>query len=92
MIRIHNGFSIKDHIHTITNTEVSQEHKRPLRNTLTDTPAFESAEIEAVVEALDSQGVSTQFSMILGQLYKNIATKISSFYNNINIDVKKPIT
>ncbi|VDM51990.1 unnamed protein product [Angiostrongylus costaricensis] len=45
-------------------------------------------EIEAVMEALDSQGVLTQCIKILRELQKNFTTKISPFYNGDNIDVK----
>uniref|UniRef100_A0A0K0CZI3 Reverse transcriptase domain-containing protein n=1 Tax=Angiostrongylus cantonensis TaxID=6313 RepID=A0A0K0CZI3_ANGCA len=41
------------------------------------------------MEALSSQGVSTQSIKILRELYKNFTTKISPFYNDINIDVKR---
>ncbi|VDM61441.1 unnamed protein product [Angiostrongylus costaricensis] len=41
------------------------------------------------MEALDIQGVPTQYIKILHELYKNFTTKISPFYNNINIDVKR---
>ncbi|KAE9417642.1 hypothetical protein Angca_002385, partial [Angiostrongylus cantonensis] len=53
------GFSTMDHIHTITRLiDVSQEHRRPLYLTFIDLEkAFDSIEIEAVMEALDSQGV-----------------------------------
>uniref|UniRef100_A0A0K0DI44 Reverse transcriptase domain-containing protein n=1 Tax=Angiostrongylus cantonensis TaxID=6313 RepID=A0A0K0DI44_ANGCA len=52
---------------------------------------FDSIEIEAVMEALDSQGVPTQYIKILRELYKNFTSKISPFYNNINIDVKRGV-
>uniref|UniRef100_A0A0K0DKD1 Reverse transcriptase domain-containing protein n=1 Tax=Angiostrongylus cantonensis TaxID=6313 RepID=A0A0K0DKD1_ANGCA len=37
---------------------------------------------------LERQGVPTQCVKILRELYKNFTTKISPFYNDINIDVK----
>ncbi|KAE9421319.1 hypothetical protein Angca_006522, partial [Angiostrongylus cantonensis] len=53
--------------------------------------AFDSIEIEAVMEALGSQGVPTQHIKILRELYKNFTTKISPFYIDINADVKRGV-
>ncbi|VDM64782.1 unnamed protein product [Angiostrongylus costaricensis] len=80
-----------DHIHTVTRLiEVLRECKRPLCLTFIDLhKAFDSVEIEAALEALDSQGVPTQYMMILRELYKNFATKMSRFYNDINVDVER---
>ncbi|VDM63067.1 unnamed protein product [Angiostrongylus costaricensis] len=77
-----------DRIHTITRLiEVSREYKRPLCFTLIDLKkVFDSNDIEAVMEELDSQGVPTQYIRILRELHKNFTTKISPFYNDINID------
>uniref|UniRef100_A0A0K0DBJ9 Reverse transcriptase domain-containing protein n=1 Tax=Angiostrongylus cantonensis TaxID=6313 RepID=A0A0K0DBJ9_ANGCA len=82
-----------DHINTLTRlTEVSRECKRPLCPTFIDLEkAFDSIEIEAVMEAFSSQGVPTQYIKILRELYKNFTTKISPFYNDINIDVKRGV-
>uniref|UniRef100_A0A0K0DL84 Reverse transcriptase domain-containing protein n=1 Tax=Angiostrongylus cantonensis TaxID=6313 RepID=A0A0K0DL84_ANGCA len=43
------------------------------------------------MEALGSQGVTTQYIKILRELYKNFTTKISPFYNDINVDVKREV-
>uniref|UniRef100_A0A0K0CYW3 Reverse transcriptase domain-containing protein n=1 Tax=Angiostrongylus cantonensis TaxID=6313 RepID=A0A0K0CYW3_ANGCA len=82
-----------DHIHTLTRLiEVSREYKRPLCLTFIDLQkAFDSVEIEAVMEALGNQGVPTQYIKILRELYKNFTTKISPFYNDINVDVKRGV-
>uniref|UniRef100_A0A0K0DKL0 Reverse transcriptase domain-containing protein n=1 Tax=Angiostrongylus cantonensis TaxID=6313 RepID=A0A0K0DKL0_ANGCA len=87
------GFSTMDHIHTLTRLiEVSREYKRLLCLTFTDLEkAFDSIEIEAVMEALDSQGVPTQYIKILRKLYKNFTTKISPFYNDISVDIKRGV-
>ncbi|KAE9413940.1 hypothetical protein Angca_006890, partial [Angiostrongylus cantonensis] len=87
------GFSTMDHIHTITRLiEVSREYKRPLCLTFIDLKkAFDSNEIEAVMETLGSQGVPTQYLKILLELYKNFTTKISPFYNDINVVVKRGV-
>ncbi|KAK6764631.1 hypothetical protein RB195_024813 [Necator americanus] len=49
-------------IHTVSKLEVSREHKMPLCLTFIDLKkAFHSIETEAVMEALDNQGVPTQY-------------------------------
>ncbi|KAK6742865.1 hypothetical protein RB195_010246 [Necator americanus] len=53
--------------------------------------AFDSVETEAVVEALDNQGVPTQYIKVLRELYNNFTTGISPFYKNIIIDMKKGV-
>ncbi|KAK6752702.1 hypothetical protein RB195_003863 [Necator americanus] len=53
--------------------------------------AFDSVETEAVVEALDNQGVPTQYIKVLRELYSNFTTGISPFYKNIVIDVKRGV-
>ncbi|KAJ1356190.1 hypothetical protein KIN20_013858 [Parelaphostrongylus tenuis] len=82
-----------DHIHTITRLiEVSREYKQPLCLTFIDLKkAFDSVETEAVIEALDNQGVPTRYIMILRELYKDFTTRISPFYNNITIDVRRGV-
>uniref|UniRef100_A0A158P9W6 Dscam n=1 Tax=Angiostrongylus cantonensis TaxID=6313 RepID=A0A158P9W6_ANGCA len=47
--------------------------------------------IQAVMEALGSQGVPAQYTKILRELYKNFTTKISPFYNDINVDIKRGV-
>ncbi|KAK6740791.1 hypothetical protein RB195_008939 [Necator americanus] len=55
------GFSKTDHIHAVSKLiEVSREYKMPLCLTFIDLKTFDSAETEAVVEALDNQGVPTR--------------------------------
>ncbi|KAE9413998.1 hypothetical protein Angca_006151, partial [Angiostrongylus cantonensis] len=87
------GFSTMDHIHTLTRlTEVSREYKRPLCLTFIDLEkAFDSSQIEAVMEALGSQGVPTQYIKILRELYKIFTAKISPFCNDINVDDKRGV-
>ncbi|KAE9416574.1 hypothetical protein Angca_007492, partial [Angiostrongylus cantonensis] len=65
------GFSAMDHIYTLTRLiEVSREYKRSLCLTFVDLEkAFDSIEIEAVMETLGSQGVPTQYIKILRELY-----------------------
>uniref|UniRef100_A0A0K0CVB4 Reverse transcriptase domain-containing protein n=1 Tax=Angiostrongylus cantonensis TaxID=6313 RepID=A0A0K0CVB4_ANGCA len=43
------------------------------------------------MEALGSQEIPTQHIKLLRELYKNFTTKISSFYNDINVDVKRGV-
>ncbi|KAE9421479.1 hypothetical protein Angca_002220, partial [Angiostrongylus cantonensis] len=87
------GFSTMDHIYTLTRLiEVSREYKRPLCLTFIDLEkAFDSIEREADMEALDNQGVPTQYIKTLRVLYNNFTTKISPFYNDINVDVKRGV-
>ncbi|KAE9414444.1 hypothetical protein Angca_004433, partial [Angiostrongylus cantonensis] len=64
------GFSTMDHIHTLTRLiEVLREYKRPLFIFIDLQKAFDSIEIEAVMEALGSQGVPSHFIKILRELY-----------------------
>ncbi|KAE9414780.1 hypothetical protein Angca_006121, partial [Angiostrongylus cantonensis] len=53
--------------------------------------AFDSIEIEAVMEALGSQGVPTEYIKILRELYKDFSTRISPSYNDIKVDVKRGV-
>ncbi|KAK6737651.1 hypothetical protein RB195_020018 [Necator americanus] len=87
------GFSTIDHIHTVSKLfEVSREYKMPLCLTFIDLKkAFDSVENEAVVEALDNQGIPTQYIKVLRELYSNFTTGISPFYKNIIIDVKRGV-
>ncbi|KAE9412468.1 hypothetical protein Angca_010158, partial [Angiostrongylus cantonensis] len=87
------GFSTMDHIHALTMIiKALREYKRPLCLTFIDLEkAFDSIEIEAVMETFGSQGVFTQYIRILRKLYKNFTTKISPFYNDINVDVKRGV-
>ncbi|KAK6744031.1 hypothetical protein RB195_010995 [Necator americanus] len=71
------GFSTIDHIHTVSKLiEVSRKYKMPLCLTFIDLKkAFDSVETEAVVEALDNQGVPTQHIKVLRELYSNFTTE-----------------
>ncbi|KAK6765814.1 hypothetical protein RB195_025622 [Necator americanus] len=87
------GFSTIDHIHTVSKLiEVLREYKMPLCPTIIDLKkAFDSVETEVVVEALDNQGVPTQYIKVLRELYSKFTTGISPFYKNIIIDVKRAV-
>ncbi|KAK6729241.1 hypothetical protein RB195_006344 [Necator americanus] len=87
------GFSTIDHIHTVSKLiEVSREYKMPLCLTfIALKKAFDSVETEAVVEALDNQGVPTQYIKVLRELYSKFTTGISPFYKNVIIDVKRGV-
>ncbi|EYC29625.1 hypothetical protein Y032_0006g3080 [Ancylostoma ceylanicum] len=50
--------------------------------------AFDTVETEAVLEAL---GVPTQYIRIFRELYSNFTTRISPFYDDITIDVRRGI-
>ncbi|KAK6761571.1 hypothetical protein RB195_022588 [Necator americanus] len=51
--------------------------------------ALDSVETEAVVEALDNQGVPTQYIKVLREFCSNFTTGISPFHNKIVIDMKR---
>ncbi|KAK6760415.1 hypothetical protein RB195_021762 [Necator americanus] len=72
--------------------QVSREYKIPLCLTFIDLKkAFDSVETEAVVEALDNQGVYTQYIKVLRELYSNFTSGILPFYKDIIIDVKRGV-
>ncbi|EYC43821.1 hypothetical protein Y032_0480g2243 [Ancylostoma ceylanicum] len=87
------GFSTIDRIHTVTRfIEVSREYKMPLCLTFIDLrKAFDTVEIEAVLEALGNQGAPIQYIRIFRVLYNNFSTRISPFYDNITIDVRRGV-
>ncbi|KAK6735744.1 hypothetical protein RB195_018777 [Necator americanus] len=86
-------FSAIDHIHTVPKLiEVSRVYKMLLCLTFIDLKkAFDSVETEALVEAFDNQGFSTQYIKVLRELNSNFTTEISLFYKNIIIDVKRGV-
>ncbi|EYC23371.1 hypothetical protein Y032_0015g2612 [Ancylostoma ceylanicum] len=53
--------------------------------------AFDTVETEAVLEALGNQGVPTQDIRIFRELYSNFTTRISPFYDDITIDVRRGV-
>ncbi|EYC05856.1 hypothetical protein Y032_0080g1402 [Ancylostoma ceylanicum] len=53
--------------------------------------AFDTVETEAVLEALGNQGVPTQYIRIFRELYSNFTTRISPFYDDITIDVRRGV-
>ncbi|KAL6739282.1 hypothetical protein Aduo_012753 [Ancylostoma duodenale] len=55
------------------------------------TKAFDSVETEAVLEALGNQGIPIQYIKIFRELYSNFTTRISPFYDEITIDVKRGV-
>uniref|UniRef100_A0A7I4YQW8 Reverse transcriptase domain-containing protein n=1 Tax=Haemonchus contortus TaxID=6289 RepID=A0A7I4YQW8_HAECO len=87
------GFNTIDHIHTVTRLiEVSREYKMPLCLTFIDLKkAFDTVETEAVIEALGNQGVPTQYIRMLRELYDNFTTRISPFYKEVIVNVKRGV-
>ena len=53
--------------------------------------AFNSLETEAVIEALGKHGVPTQYIRMLCELYSNFTTRISPFYKEVIVDVKRGV-
>ncbi|XGW33842.1 hypothetical protein V3C99_017926 [Haemonchus contortus] len=87
------GFGTIDHIHTLTRLiEVSREYKMPLCLTFIDLKkAFDTVEAEAVFEALDNQGVPTQYIRMLREFYDSFTTRISPFYKEVTVNVERGI-
>ncbi|KAK6760964.1 hypothetical protein RB195_022147 [Necator americanus] len=87
------GFGTIDHIRTVSKLiEVSGEYKMPLCLTFIDLKkAFDSVVTEAVMEALDNQGVTIQCIKVLRESYSNFTSGILSFYKNIIIDVEERV-
>nr|CDJ81785.1 endonuclease-reverse transcriptase [Haemonchus contortus] len=53
--------------------------------------AFDADETEAVIEDLGNQGIPTQYIRVLRELYDNFTTRISPFYKEVIINVKKGV-
>uniref|UniRef100_W6NAJ7 RNA-directed DNA polymerase (Reverse transcriptase) domain containing protein n=1 Tax=Haemonchus contortus TaxID=6289 RepID=W6NAJ7_HAECO len=53
--------------------------------------AFDTVETEAVIEALGNQGVPTQYVRMLRELYNNFTTRISPFYEEAIINVRRRV-
>uniref|UniRef100_A0A183GA56 Reverse transcriptase domain-containing protein n=1 Tax=Heligmosomoides polygyrus TaxID=6339 RepID=A0A183GA56_HELPZ len=53
--------------------------------------AFDFVDIEAVLEALLTQAVPTQYIRVLLEVYCGFATKISPFYSNVVVNVKRGV-
>uniref|UniRef100_A0A0N4WKS0 Reverse transcriptase domain-containing protein n=1 Tax=Haemonchus placei TaxID=6290 RepID=A0A0N4WKS0_HAEPC len=53
--------------------------------------AFDTVETEAVTEALGNQGVLTQYIKMLREPYDNFTTRISPFYKEVIINVKRGV-
>ncbi|KAK6735629.1 hypothetical protein RB195_018691 [Necator americanus] len=51
----------------------------------------DTVETRAIMEALDNQGVRNPHMNILRELYSNFTTKISTFYNDVIIDMKRGV-
>uniref|UniRef100_A0A7I5EEL4 Reverse transcriptase domain-containing protein n=1 Tax=Haemonchus contortus TaxID=6289 RepID=A0A7I5EEL4_HAECO len=87
------GFITIDHIHTVTRLiVVALEYKMPLCFTFIDSKkAFDTAETEAVTEVLGNQGVPSQNIRMLREFYNNLTTRISPFYKEVIINVKRGV-
>ncbi|XGW34232.1 hypothetical protein V3C99_018227, partial [Haemonchus contortus] len=71
---------------------ISREYKMPLCLTFIDLKkAFDTVETEAVIEALGNQGVPTQYIRMLRELYDNFTTRISPFYKEVIVNVKRGV-
>ena len=91
--RFQKRLSTIDHIHMVTKLIVaSPELKMLLCLTFIDLKkAFDSVETEVVTEALAKQGIQTQYIRILRELYYGFTTRISPFYKEVIIDIKRGV-
>ncbi|VDO67245.1 unnamed protein product [Heligmosomoides polygyrus] len=72
--------------------EETREYTLPVCLTFIDRKkAFDSVETAAVVEALLTQDAPTQYISVFRELYSGFTTKISPFYNDVVIDVKRGV-
>nr|CDJ94238.1 RNA-directed DNA polymerase (reverse transcriptase) domain containing protein [Haemonchus contortus] len=53
--------------------------------------AFDTVKTEAVIEALGNQGVPTKYIRMLRELYDNFTFRISSFYEEVIVNVKRDV-
>ncbi|XGW24757.1 hypothetical protein V3C99_006316 [Haemonchus contortus] len=53
--------------------------------------AFDTVETEAVIEALGNQGVLIKYIRMFRELYDNFTTRISPFYKEVIINVKRGV-
>ncbi|XGW24661.1 hypothetical protein V3C99_006246 [Haemonchus contortus] len=73
-------------------TEVSREYKMPLCLSSVDMEeTLDTTETDAVIKALVSQGVPTQYIRMLRELYSNCTTSISPFDQEFIANVNKCI-
>ena len=72
--------------------EVLQEFKMLLCLTFIGLKkACDSVKTEVVIEALAKPGVQTQYIRVLLELYYEFTTRISPFYKEVIIDVKRGV-
>nr|CDJ86928.1 endonuclease-reverse transcriptase [Haemonchus contortus] len=53
--------------------------------------AFDTVETEAVIEALGNQGIPMQYIRMLRELYDSFTTRISPFYKEVIVNVKRGV-
>uniref|UniRef100_A0A7I4Z4A6 Reverse transcriptase domain-containing protein n=1 Tax=Haemonchus contortus TaxID=6289 RepID=A0A7I4Z4A6_HAECO len=72
--------------------EVSRECKMPLCLTFIDLKkAVDTVETEVVIEALGNQGFLLKYIRMLREFYDNFTTRISPFYKEATISVKRGV-
>lgn len=87
------GFSCIDHIHSVTQViERCREYKMPLVLTFIDyEKAFDNVEHNAVIKALQEQGINSTYLRVLKECYTDTSTTIQLFDRKIEIPIGKGV-
>ena len=87
------GYSTMDHIHVLNQLlEKSREYKIPLVMAFVDyEKAFDSVEINAMLLALQQQGIGSEYIALLQELNKDCNTEITLFDRPINIAIGRGV-
>ena len=87
------GYSTRDHLFCLTQIlERSREYKLPLCIVFVDfEKAFDSVELNAVLQSLAEQGVQREYIELLRNANTNCTTEVTLFANPISIPVGKGV-
>uniref|UniRef100_A0A0N5C0B1 Reverse transcriptase domain-containing protein n=1 Tax=Strongyloides papillosus TaxID=174720 RepID=A0A0N5C0B1_STREA len=87
------GYSTIDHIHTLNQIlERAEEYKLPLVLTFIDyEKAFDSVEINAVINAISKQGIQKQYVELIKDINRGCNTTIKLFHKKLQIQVKRGV-
>ncbi|CAD6188300.1 unnamed protein product [Caenorhabditis auriculariae] len=87
------NYSCLDHIHALTQVvERHREHHMPLALAFVDYyKAFDSVEINAVLNALASAGVATKYVELIANSNEGTSTTIQLFYKKLSIPIRKGV-
>ena len=87
------GFSTMDHIHTINQLrEKCNQYNLPLCLTFVDfEKAFDSVEIDTILQSLVSQGIELTYIHLLRDIYSNCTSTATLGENSIEINIKRGV-